>query len=73
MSFRMDDGRSVQLDPAQHPHLDHGLCRDQPFQPGADRRACAHTPQHTQEQSIQPPQQEIAPKQEHSYGLGLGL
>ena len=36
-------------------------------------RASAHTPQHTQEQSIQPPQREIAPKQEHSYGLGLGL
>jgi len=24
MSLRMDDGRSVQLDPAKHPHLDHG-------------------------------------------------
>jgi ATP-dependent exoDNAse (exonuclease V) alpha subunit len=24
MSLRMDDGRSVQLDPARHPHLDHG-------------------------------------------------
>ncbi len=36
-------------------------------------RASAHTPQHQSEQSIQPPQQEIAPKQEHSYGLGLGL
>ena len=38
-------------------------------------RESAHTPQHKQEQeqSIQPPQQEIAPKQEHSYGMGLGL
>ena len=24
MSFRMDGGRDVQLDPRQHPHLDHG-------------------------------------------------
>jgi len=24
MSLRMDDGHSVQLDPAKHPHLDHG-------------------------------------------------
>ncbi len=36
-------------------------------------RESAHTPQHKQEPSIQPPQQEIAPKQEHSYGLGLSL
>ena len=36
-------------------------------------RESAHTPQLKQEQSIQAPQQEIAPKQEHSYGLGLGL
>ncbi len=36
-------------------------------------RESAHTPQHKQDQSIQPPQQEIAPKQEHSYGMGLGL
>ncbi len=24
MSLLMDDGRTVQLDPARHPHLDHG-------------------------------------------------
>ncbi len=30
-------------------------------------RESAHTPQLRQEQSIQPPQREIAPKQEHSY------
>jgi len=36
-------------------------------------RESAHTPQHKPEESIQPPQQEIAPKHEHSYGLGLGL
>jgi len=36
-------------------------------------RESAHTPRHNQEQTIQPPQQEIAPKQDHSYGLGLGL
>ncbi len=24
MALRMDDGRSVQIDPAKHPHLDHG-------------------------------------------------
>jgi len=36
-------------------------------------RESAHTPQLTQEPFIQLQQQEIAPKQEHSYGLGLGL
>jgi len=36
-------------------------------------RESAHTPQQKQEQAIQPPKQEIAPKQEHSYELGLGL
>ncbi len=36
-------------------------------------RESAHTPQHKQEQSIQPPQQEIAPKHEHSYEMGMGL
>jgi ATP-dependent exoDNAse (exonuclease V) alpha subunit len=125
MALRMDDGRSVQLDPARHPHLDHGYAVTSHSSQGqtAERvlvhvdtelgakdllnnrmayvavsrgahdaqlftndreklpaalghevsRESAHTPQHVQEQSIQPPQQEIAPKQEHSYGLGLGL
>jgi len=125
MSLRMDDGRSVELDPARHRHLDHGYAVTSHSSQGqtAERvlvhvdtelgakdllnnrmayvavsrgahdaqlftndreklpaalghevsRASAHTPQHTQEQSIQPPQREIAPKQEHSYGLGLGL
>jgi len=125
MSLRMDDGRSVQLDPATHPHLDHGYAVTSHSSQGqtAERvlvhvdtelgakdllnnrmayvaisrgahdaqlftndreklpvalghevsRESAHTPQHKQEQSIQPPQQEIAPKHEHSYGLGLGL
>jgi len=125
MSLRMDDGRSVQLDPARHPHLDHGytvtshssqgqtaervlvhvdtelgakdllnnrmayvtisrgahdaqlFTNDREKLPAAlgheVSRESAHTPQHIQEQSIQPPQQEIAPKQEHSYGSGLGL
>ncbi len=39
-------------------------------------RESAHTPQlkqFNQEQAIQPPQQEIAPKIEHRYGLGLSL
>jgi len=36
-------------------------------------RESAHTPQHKQEQDIQPSQQEIASMQEHGYGLGLGL
>jgi len=36
-------------------------------------RGSAHPRQHKQEQSIQSPQQEIAPKHEHSYGMGLGL
>jgi len=125
ISLRMDDGRSVQLDPARHPHLDHGYAVTSHSSQGqtAERvlvhvdtelgakdllnnrmayvavsrgahdaqlftndreklpaalghevsRDSAHTPQLKQEQSIQAPQQEIAPKQEHSYGLGLGL
>ena len=125
MSLRMDDGRSVQLDPATHPHLDHGYAVTSHSSQGqtAERvlvhvdtelgakdllnnrmayvavsrgahdaqlftndreklpialghevsRESAHTPQRKQEQVIHPPQQEIAPKQEHSYGLGLGL
>ncbi len=36
-------------------------------------RESAHTPQFNQEQAIHPPQPEIAPKQEHTYGMGLGL
>jgi conjugative relaxase-like TrwC/TraI family protein len=36
-------------------------------------RESAHTPQLKHEQVIQSPQQEIAPKHEHSYGLGLGM
>ena len=125
MSLRMDDGRQVQLDPARHPHLDHGYAVTSHSSQGqtAERvlvhvdtelgakdllnnrmayvavsrgahdaqlftndreklpaalghevsRESAHTPQHKQEQSVQPPQQEIAPKHEHSYGMGLGL
>jgi len=125
MALRMDDGRSVELDPRQHPHLDHGYAVTSHSSQGqtAERvlvhvdtelgakdllnnrmayvavsrgahdaqlftndreklpaalghevsRESAHTPQHKQEQAIQPPQQEIAPKHEHSYGLGLGL
>ncbi len=125
MSLRMDDGRQVQLDPARHPHLDHGyavtshssqgqtaervlvhvdtelgakdLLNNRMAYVAASRgahdaqlftndreklpaalgrevfRESAHTPQHKQEQSIQPPQQEIAPKHERSYGMGLGL
>jgi len=125
MSLRMDDGRSVQLDPAKHPHLDHGYAVTSHSSQGqtAERvlvhvdtelgakdllnnrmayvaisrgahdaqlftndreklpaalghevsRESAHTPQLKQEPSIQPPQQEIAPKHEHSYGLGLSL
>jgi len=129
MSLRMDDGRPrgriVELDPARHPHLDHGYAVTSHSSQGqtAERvlvhvdtelgakdllnnrmayvavsrgahdaqlftddreklpaalghevfRESAHTPQHRQEPSIQPPQQEIAPKHEHSYGLGLSL
>ncbi len=125
MSLRMDDGRSVELDPARHPHLDHGYAVTSHSSQGqtAERvlvhvdtelgakdllnnrmayvavsrgahdaqlftndreklpaalghevsRASADTPQRKQEQAIQPPQQEIAPKHEHSYGMGLGL
>jgi len=125
MSLRMDDGRSVEIDPARHPHLDHGYAVTSHSSQGqtaervlvhvdtelgakdllnnrmayvavsrgahdaqiftSDREQLpqalsrdvshqsAHVPEYKQEQSIQPPQQEIAPKQEHSYGLGLGL
>jgi len=125
MSLRMDDARSVQLDPARHPHIDHGYAVTSHSSQGqtAERvlvhvdtelsakdllnnrmayvaisrgahdaqlftndreklpaalghevsRESAHTPQHKQEQAIQPPQQEIAPKHEHSQGLGLSL
>ena len=34
MSLRMDDGRSVQLDPASHPHLDHGYAATSHFSQG---------------------------------------
>jgi len=125
MSLRMDDGRSVELDPAKHPHLDHGYAVTSHSSQGqtAERvlvhvdteldakdllnnrmayvavsrgahdaqlftndreklpaaldhevsRESADTPQHKPEQSIHPPQQEIAPKHEHSYRLGLGM
>ena len=125
MSLRMDDGRSVELEPGRHPHLDHGYAVTSHSSQGqtAERvlvhvdtelgakdllnnrmayvavsrgahdaqlftndreklpaalghevsRESAHSPQQKQEQSIQPPQPEIAPKQEHGYGLGLGL
>jgi ATP-dependent exoDNAse (exonuclease V) alpha subunit len=125
MRLRMDDGRAVELDPARHPHLDHGYAVTSHSSQGqtAERvlvhvdtelgakdllnhrmayvaisrgahdaqlftndreklpaalghevsRESAHTPQFKQEQAIQPPQQEIAPKIEHSYGLGLSL
>jgi len=125
ISLRMDDGRSVELDPARHPHLDHGYAVTSHSSQGqtAERvlvhvdtelgakdllnnrmayvaisrgahdaqlftndreklpaalghevsRESAHTPQLKQEQAVQPPQQEIVPKHEPSYGLGLGL
>jgi len=118
MSLRMEDGRSLELDPAKHPHLHHRYAVTSHSSQGRtpervlvhvdtelgakdllnnrlayvavsrgahdaqlftnDRaklpaalghevcRESAHIPQHQQEQSIQPPQQEIAPKQEHS-------
>ena len=125
MSLRTDDGRSVQLNPARHLHLDHGYAVASHSSQGqtAERvlvhvdtelgakdlvnnrmayvaisrgahdaqlftndreklpvtlghevsRESAHTPQHKEEQAIQPPQQEIAPQHEHSYEFGLGL
>ncbi len=125
MSLRMDDGRSVQLDPARHPHLDHGYAVTSHSSQGqtAERvlvhvdtelgakdllnnrmayvavsrgahdaqlftndreklpkalghdvsHQSAHVPEIKPERSIQPQQREIAPQQEHSYGLGLGL
>lgn len=125
MCLRLDDGRAVELDPARHPHLDHGYAVTSHSSQGqtAERvlvhvdtelgakdllnnrmayvaisrgahdaqlftddreklpaalghvvsRESAHTPQIKQEQAIQQPQQEIVPKIEHSYGMGLGL
>jgi ATP-dependent exoDNAse (exonuclease V) alpha subunit len=125
MRLRMDDGRAVEIDPARHPHLDHGYAVTSHSSQGqtAERvlvhvdtklaakdllnhrmayvaisrgahdaqlftndreklpaalghevsRESAHTPQLKQEQEIQPQQREIAPKIEHSYGVGLSL
>ena len=125
MALKMESGRSVSIDPKEHPHLDHGYAVTSHSSQGqtADRvlinidtelgakdllnnrmayvavsrgahdaqiftsdreklpvvlghevsRESAHTPQLKQERAIQPPRPEIAPKQEHGYGLGLGL
>ncbi len=122
MSLRMDDGRNVQIDPAKHPHLDHGYAVTSHSSQGqtADRvlvhvdtelaakdllnnrmayvaisrgaedaqlftndrsklgqalgrdvsQQSAHTPQSA---SSKPVQQEIVPKQEHSFGHGISL
>ena len=125
MALKMDDGRSVEIDPAKHPHLDHGYAVTSHSSQGqtADRvlihidtdlgakdllnnrmayvavsrgahdaqlftndcnglgaalgrdvsHRSAHVPGRVQESAIAPPQQEIAPKVEHSYGMGLSL
>ncbi len=127
IALKMDDGRRVTINPATHPHLDHGYAVTSHSSQGqtADRvlihvdtelgakdllnnrmayvavsrgahdaqlftndreqlgaalgrdvsHRSAHAPEIKQEQVIQPPQQEITPRQEQSrgYGRGLGL
>ena len=125
MALNMDDGRSVEIDPAKHPHLDHGYAVTSHSSQGqtADRvlihidtelgakdllnnrmayvavsrgahdaqlftndrdglrvalgrdvsHRSAHRPELLQEQSIAPPQQDITPKVERSFGMGLSL
>ena len=125
MALRMDDGRRVEIDPARHPHLDHGYAVTSHSSQGqtADRvlihvdtelgakdllnnrmayvavsrgahdaqlftndreqlgaalgrdvsHRSAHATEIKQEQVIQPPRQEIAPKQEQSHGCGMGM
>ncbi len=133
MRLKMDGGRDVQLDPREHPHLDHGYAvtshssqgqtaervlihvdtelaakdllnsrmayvavsrgandaqlftNDRQKLPEALGHDVSHESAHTPainleqspaikpEQSITPPQPEIAPKHEHSYGYGLEL
>ena len=121
MTLRMDDGRSVEIDPAKHPHLDHGYAVTSHSSQGqtADRvlihvdtelgakdllnnrmayvavsrgahdaqlftndregleaalgrdvsHRSAHVPELVREIALP---QEISPKIEHGYGLGIG-
>jgi conjugative relaxase-like TrwC/TraI family protein len=125
MRLKMDGGRDVQLDPREHPHLDHGYAVTSHSSQGqtAERvlihvdtelaakdllnsrmayvavsrgaedaqlytndreklpealghdvsHESAHTPAMKPEQAIAPPQPEIAPVIEHSYGMGHSL
>lgn len=125
MHLKMDGGRDVQLDPREHPHLDHGYAVTSHSSQGqtAERvlihvdteltakdllnsrmayvavsrgaedaqlftndraklpqalghdvsHESAHTPAIKPEQSIKPPQPEIAPVIEHGMGLGHSL
>jgi conjugative relaxase-like TrwC/TraI family protein len=125
MRLKMDGGRDVQLDPREHPHLDHGYAvtshssqgqtaervlihvdtelaakdllnsrmayvavsrgaedaqlytNDREKLPEALGRdvshESAHMPAIKPEQSIKPPQQEIAPVIEHGFGMGHSL
>jgi conjugative relaxase-like TrwC/TraI family protein len=125
MRLKMDGGRDVQLDPREHPHLDHGYAVTSHSSQGqtAERvlihvdtelaakdllnsrmayvavsrgaedaqvytndraklpealghdvsHESAHTPTIKPEQSIKPPQPEIAPVIEHGMGLGHSL
>jgi len=125
MRLKMDGGRDVQLDPREHPHLDHGYAVTSHSSQGqtAERvlihvdteltakdllnsrmayvavsrgaqdaqlftndrekmpealghdvsHESAHTPAMKPEQTITPPQPEIAPVIEHSYGMGHSL
>ena len=125
MRLKMDGGRDVQLDPREHPHLDHGYAVTSHSSQGqtAERvlihvdtelaakdllnsrmayvsvsrgqwdaqiftndreklpqvlghdvsHQSVHTPAIKPEQSIKPPQQEIAPVKEHGLGMGHSL
>ncbi|HEV2417395.1 MAG TPA: MobF family relaxase [Terriglobia bacterium] len=125
LSLKMDGGRDVQLDPREHPHLDHGYAVTSHSSQGqtAERvlihvdtelaakdllnsrmayvavsrgaedaqlytndrtklpealghdvsHESAHTPAMKPEQSIKPPQPEIAPVIEHGFGMGHSL
>lgn len=125
LSLKLDGGRDVQLDPREHPHLDHGYAVTSHSSQGqtAERvlihvdtelaakdllnsrmayvavsrgaedaqlytndraklpealghdvsHESAHAPTMKPEQSIKPPQPEIAPVIEHGYGMGHSL
>jgi ATP-dependent exoDNAse (exonuclease V) alpha subunit len=121
IGLKMEDGRSVEIDPAKHPHLDHGYAvtshssqgqtaervlvhvdtelgakdllnnrmayvavsrgahdaqlftNDREKLPLALGHDVSHQSAHAPENAKSVQQQEIAPKQEHSYGHGISM